>query len=138
MDNLFKIIYNPSYLKPCLHYYHFMKIFDNEINKATFLKLIVSLNPKFVNMEPTIINPLFIRIIQNCFDIKYDVIKNPISYLSHINTVYSDYNEAKASIQTFIKPIETLDYKSIPIKSKTTNLVINTELVKPVKKPLQF
>jgi hypothetical protein len=129
MENLFKLIYNPSYLKPCLHYYHFMKIFDNETNKSNFFRSIASLKPKFVEIDSKIINPMFTRIIQNCFDTKYNAVKTPMSYLQHINKVYSDYSKEKSSIKTFIEPIKTIDYELMP----TTIIGELDESVKPVK-----
>ena len=129
MENLFKIIYNPSYLKPCLHYYHFMKIFDNETNTYDFFRSITSLKPKFVEIDSKIINPMFTRIIQNCFDTKYNVVKSPMSYLQHINKAYSDYDKEKSNIKTFIEPIRTIDYEPIPMP------IINelVETIKPVE-----
>lgn len=122
MDNLFKLMYNPSYLKPCLHYYHFMKLFDDETNKSIFFKLIMSLKPKFVEVDQQILNPMFIRIIQNCFDTKYNAIKSPMSYLQNINKIYSDYNKAKSIIKTFIKPINTINYEDINLQKTTKKI----------------
>ena len=149
MDKFFKLIYNPSYLKSDLHYFQFKKLFDDEANKLYFLNLIVSLKPKFVDMDLKIINPMFIRIIQNCFDIDYNTVKSPSSYLEYITTVYSDYNKTKSSIKTFIKPIQTINYKSTLAHSeisalstdsehkKTTSLVEPTIKTLPVIKPVE-
>jgi hypothetical protein len=104
MEKILKFIYNPSHLKPCLHYYHFMKLFDNETDKSIFYRLITTLKPKFVELEPEI-NQMFIRIIQNCFETKYKKVKTSNSYLEHINKIYSEHNKEKSNIKTFIEPI---------------------------------
>jgi hypothetical protein len=118
MSQLFKLMYDPSYLKPCLHYYHYMKIFDNETIRSDFFRLIVSLTPKFVEIDPTTINPMFTRIIQNCFDTEYGAVKSPNSYLQHIKKIYGEYNQEKTNIKTFIKPITTTEYPDIPKSSQ--------------------
>lgn len=123
MEKVFNYIYNPSRLKPCLHYFHFMKLFDNNVDKSIFLKLITTLQPKFVELEPGI-NQMFTRIIQNCFEIKYEHIKTSNSYLEHINKIYSKYNKEKSDIKTFIEPIETLEFDD-EIKDKVTHSIIH-------------
>lgn len=133
MENIFKIIYNPSRLRPCLHYYHFMKIFDNESDKSAFNKLITTLKPKFIELEPKI-NQMFTRIIQNCFEIKYENVKITNSYLEHINKIYSEYNKEKADVKTFIKPIETPSFNK-DIVSIDTNEIIQEEIL-PIKHDL--
>jgi hypothetical protein len=107
MEKLFKMLYNPSYLKPCLHYYHFMKLFDDDNNKKTFMDLLNSLIPKFVEIDSKFINPMFKRIIINCFETKYNAIKTPITYLNNLKGVFNDYKQLKAGIKTYINPINT-------------------------------
>jgi hypothetical protein len=126
MENILNIIYNPSRLKPCLHYYHYMKIFDTDSNKSVFFKLITTLKPKFIELESEI-NQMFIRIIQNCFEVKYENIKTTNSYLENLYKIYKDYNKEKSSVKTFIKPIETID-KPKPVESTK-----ETEPTKPTK-----
>ena len=109
MESLFKMLYNPSYLKPCLHYYHYMKLFDDNQKKSSFMELLNSLQVKFVELDPKFINPMFKRIIINCFETKYNAIKSPATYLNHLKKVYGEYNELKATIKTYIKPIDTLE-----------------------------
>ena len=112
MENIFKYIYGPSRLKPCLHYYHFMKLFDDEGNKSIFYKLITTLKPKFIEIEPKI-NQMFTRIIQNCFETKYENIKILDYYLEHINKTIFEFNKEKSDIRTFIEPIDTLTFDEI-------------------------
>ena len=133
MENIFKIIYNPSRLRPCLHYYHFMKIFDNESDKSAFYKLITMLKPKFIELEPKI-NQMFTRIIQNCFEIKYENVKTPNSYLEHINKIYSEYNKEKADVKTFIEPIETPSFSNDIVRIDTHEII--QDEAQPIKHDL--
>lgn len=135
MNDLFKIIYEPSYLKPCLHYYHFMKIFDNVENKTLFYKSISNLQPKFFQLNLQIINPMFIRIIQNCFNIDYTKVKYPQVYLKNIYSVYTKYLDSKNKISTHIKPIGTIDYKIEPtIEKKLESKELAKEITKQPEK----
>lgn len=133
MENIFKIIYNPSRLKPCLHYYHFMKIFDNETDKSAFYKLITTLKPKFIELEPKI-NQMFTRIIQNCFEIKYENVKTPNSYLEHINKIYSEHNKEKADVKTFIEPIITPSFNNDIVRIDTHEII--QDEAQPIKHDL--
>lgn len=109
MEKLFKMLYNPSYLKPCLHYYHYMKLFDDKNNKKTFMDLFNSIVPKFVELDPKLINPMFKRIIINCFETTYNSIKSPIVYLNNLKEVFNEYEQIKAGIKTHIKPIDSIN-----------------------------
>jgi hypothetical protein len=130
MENILKIIYKPSYLTTCFHYYQFMKFFDNIDNRTNFIKLIAKLVPKFDELD-TDINRLFIRIIQNNFDIKYDNIKTPQDYLNNILKRYNELNIQQSNIKTLIKPIQTFDtnFTSIIDSSKTKKYKIVSQKV---------
>lgn len=121
MEKLFKMLYDPSYLKPCLHYYHYMKIFDNKNNKKTFMDLFNSLIPKFVEMDSKFINPMFRRIIVNCFETTYNTIKSPVTYLNTLKETINNFNQFKASIKTHIKPINVDVSKSIHLPLPNTS-----------------
>ena len=54
-----------------------MELFDNQDKKLSFLKLLNKLEPKYIEMDKFKINPLYIRIIQNCFEKEYSAIKPP-------------------------------------------------------------
>jgi hypothetical protein len=123
MKALFKMIYEPSYLKPCLHYYHYMKLFDNLNNRTTFYKLISSLEPKYFQLDLEIINPMFVRIIQNCFNLHYHKVKYPQVYLQSIFSVFTKYLNVKNQISTFIEPIQT----NVETQVKTQLPILNKE-----------
>lgn len=109
MRNLFKMLYEPSYLKQCLHYYHYMKLFDDSKKKKSFFDLLNSLHPKFVEIDLKYINPMFKRIIINCFETKHNAINSPSTYLNHLKKIYDEYNQFKSSIKTYIQPIDTIE-----------------------------
>lgn len=123
MENLFKILYNPSQLKPCLHYHHYMKLFQNKKQSEDFRQLLSVLKPKFIDIEPKVIKPMFMRLIYNCFDLTYENVKTPLSYLNHINEIYKDHNKVKSSIKTYIKPIESESLPIMPMTTKTKDFL---------------
>ena len=145
MENLFSILYNPSYLKPCLHYYHYMKIFDDPIKRDEFNQLLNTLQPKFIEIESKIIAPMFLRILYNCFEKKYNAVKTPISYLGHIREVYGNYEQMKKKIKVYIKPIGTITTQnstvlgnnskvdSIQLDIKTDKYKINSSVIQTNK-----
>jgi hypothetical protein len=107
MENLFKILYNPSYLKPCLHYFHYMKLFDDKNKIQEFRQLLNSLTPKFIEIEQRNINPMFMRIVYNCFEMTYETVNTPLSYLGHMKEIYDEVAKERNSIKTHIQPIES-------------------------------
>ena len=138
MENLFKLLYNPSQLKPCLHYHHYMKLFQNKKQSEEFRQLLNSLSTKFIDIEPKVIKPMFMRLIYNCFEMNYENVKSPLTYLNHMNEIYADYNKVKSSIKTYIRPIESDNVSIIPTITKTKevlefpkkNLEVATEKIK--------
>ena len=130
MEKLFKLLYEPSYLKPCLHYYHYMKLFDDVKKKKTFFDLLNSLQPKFVEIDLKYINPMFKRIIINCFETKYNTIYSPSTYLNHIKKIYDEYNQLKASIKTYIKPIDTIEETKPVLYIQSKKQELNDDIIK--------
>ena len=114
MTKFFEMLYNPSHLKQSLHYYHYMKLFDELDKQKMFFNLFNSLKPKFIELEPTKINPMFKRIIINCFETKYNAIKSPNTYLHHIKEAYDYMFQLKSSIKTYINPIGVIKKTSEP------------------------
>lgn len=109
MEEFFNMLYSPSQLKPCLHYYHYKNIFDNSTKKKKFTQLFNLLQPKFIESNSKIINNTFKQIIINCFDTNYNAIKSTSTYLNHINTTLNQIKELKDNIKIYIKPIDTPD-----------------------------
>ena len=106
MEEFFSLLYYPSELKPCIHYYKYMELFDNQDKKLSFLKLLNKLEPKYIEMDKFKINPLYIRIIQNCFEKEYSAIKPPATYLGNMQQIYTDMNDRKrANARGLIQPI---------------------------------
>jgi len=123
MENLFKLLYHPSQLKPCLHYHHYMNLFQNKKQSEEFKQLLNALIPKFIDVEPKVIKPMFMRLLYNCFEMTYENIKSPLTYLNHINEIYKDYNKEKSSIKTYIRPIESESVPVIPTITKTKEIL---------------
>jgi hypothetical protein len=67
MEEFFSLLYYPSKLKPCIHYYKYMELFDNQDKKLSFLKLLNKLEPKYIEMDKFKINPLYKRIDRSIF-----------------------------------------------------------------------
>lgn len=123
MENLLKLLYNPSQLKPCLHYHHYMKLFQNKKQSEEFRQLLNTLTTKFIDIESKVIKPMFMRLIYNCFEMNYENVKSPLTYLNHINEIYADYNKVKSSIKTYIRPIESESLPLMPTITKTTEVL---------------
>ncbi len=123
MENLLKLLYNPSQLKPCLHYHHYMKLFQNKKQSEEFRQLLNGLTTKFIDIEPKVIKPMFMRLIYNCFEMNYENVKSPLTYLNHMNEIYADYNKVKSRIKTYIRPIESESLPVMPTITKTKEVL---------------
>ena len=133
MEELFSLLYYPSEQKPSIHYYKYLKLFDNPETHLQFNKLLNKLVPKYIEMDKFKINPMYIRIILNCFEKDYNHIKPPGTYLITMQEIYSDVNDKKNSnAKGLIKPINNENQYFIKdiktnIVNKIDNLQINIE-----------
>lgn len=85
-DNLTKIydfIVGPSIFEPQLHYYHFYKRFNSDINIHNLILMINSLNMKYCNINPIFENMLETLLI-NLLDKEYEKINFPNYILNMI------------------------------------------------------
>ena len=106
MEDFFSILYAPSKEISCIHYYKYLNIFDDGEKRLKFLKLINNMTPKYIEMDKLTINPLFIRIIKNCFETNYNNIKSPAIYLYSMNEIFKEYfNKKNIQDRQLIQPI---------------------------------
>lgn len=123
MEEFFSLLYYPSELKPCIHYYKYMELFDNQDKKLSFLKLLTKLEPKYIEMDKLKINPLYFRIIQNCFEKDYSAIKTPGTYLGNMQQIYTDMNDRKReNARGLIQPINNENVYTIKDVKPNSNI----------------
>ena len=106
MEEFFSLLYFPSEQKPCIHYYKYLTLFNDEEKRIAFNKLLSKLQPKYIEMDKFKINPFYIRIIQNCFEKNYNQIEPPSTYISSMQEIYGKLNDMKnANASGLVVPI---------------------------------
>ena len=141
MEELFKLLYEPSNDIDSIHYFTYYNLFHDEKKKSIFFNLIRSLTPKFIQFDNDRIKFIFIKIIINCFENNYNSIYYPEIYFKNIEQIYGDLDkEAKERGKQLIDPIDDdnkfiIDIKKEPFKSSEDIQHIKTNGI-PYKLPL--